>query len=110
MTGIPQIDVTDVTDDATLLDVREPDEWQAGHAPGAVLIPLRDLPGRLAEVAAMGEGTLAIVCRSGHRSGQATAWLTRQGYDVTNVAGGMQAWQRAGKAMVTESGAEPRVA
>jgi rhodanese-related sulfurtransferase len=109
MNGIPEIDVHALPDDATLLDVREPDEWQAGHAPAAVLIPLRDVPGRLAEIAGMSTETLAIVCRSGHRSGQATAWLTRQGYDVTNVAGGMQAWQRAGKAMVSEAG-EPRVA
>jgi rhodanese-related sulfurtransferase len=50
-----------------------------------------------------------VVCRSGGRSAQVVAWLTQQGYDVANVAGGMQAWAAAGKPMVSERGAEPTV-
>jgi rhodanese-related sulfurtransferase len=77
-----------------LLDVREDDEWAAGHAPGAVHVPLHDLPARLDAVPA---GTrVAVVCRVGGRSAQATMWLRQQGYDAHNVAGGMYGWQAAG--------------
>ena len=113
MSDTPQIDVTALADDAPLLDVREPDEWRAGHASGATHIPMRDVPARPAELAHVAEaagGTLPVICRSGNRSGQVVAWLTQQGYDVTNVVGGMQAWERAGKAMVSESGQPPTVA
>ncbi len=103
---VPTVRVADLPDDATLLDVREDDEWQAGHAPGALHIPLGQVPSRLAEVP---DGEVHVICRSGGRSGQAVAWLTRNGYDVVNVAGGMQAWLEAGRPMVAESGAEPTV-
>ena len=50
-----------------------------------------------------------MVCRSGGRSGRAVEWLRGNGFEVRNVAGGMQAWQGAGKEMVAESGGEPTV-
>lgn len=89
-----------------LLDVREHDEWQAGHAPGAVHVPLHELPSRLGELP---EAPLAVVCRAGARSAQAVAWLTAQGRDAVNVDGGMQAWEAAGRGLVSESGSEPQV-
>lgn len=89
----------DLPDDAVLLDVREQDEWDAGHAPGAVHIPLGDLPSRLAELPD-DVTPLPVVCRSGGRSSRAVQWLEQQGYDVVNVDGGMKAWDEAGKPLV----------
>jgi rhodanese-related sulfurtransferase len=96
---VPQVSVSEVPDDAVMLDVREQDEWDAGHAPGAVHIPLSDLPSRLSDLPDDTE-TLAVVCRSGGRSNRAAAWLAQQGFDVANVDGGMRAWQGAGKPLV----------
>ena len=106
---IPQVSVSDVAADATILDVREPDEWAAGHAPGAIHIPLGELPARLAELADAGAGPVAVTCRGGGRSSRAVAWLTQQGYDVANLDGGMKAWQAAGKPMVADGDAAPAV-
>jgi rhodanese-related sulfurtransferase len=97
-----------VPDDAWLLDVREDDEWAAGHAPGARHIPLGDLGARAAEVPQ--DEIIYVVCRSGHRSGQAAQALAGAGWRAVNVAGGMQQWAAAGLPMVTDSGAEPYVA
>lgn len=78
-----------------LIDVREPSEWRNGHAPGAALIPLGELPTRLGEVPRDRE--VLLICRSGNRSGQAQRLLQARGYTrVVNVAGGMLAWERAG--------------
>ena len=77
-----------------LVDVRERDEWQAGHAPGARHIPLAELPARLADVP--GRRPVAFVCRSGGRSSVATEVAAGHGVDALNVEGGLIAWQRAG--------------
>lgn len=97
-------DVTpqDVADDAVILDVREQNEWDAGHAPNAVHIPLGDLPQRLGAVPDV-DG-LPVVCRMGGRSARAVAWLEQQGYDIVNVDGGMKQWASAGKPVVSDSG------
>lgn len=78
-----------------LLDVRQPAEWSAGHAPGATHITGAELPDRLDEVP---EGRpLAVTCGSGYRSSVAAGLLARHGRtDVLNVTGGMTAWQAAG--------------
>jgi len=100
---IPSIAVTDVDDQAYLLDVREPDEWAAGHAPGAHHLPMMELPARLAEVPADAE--VAVICRSGGRSAQVVGYLLNNGWEqVRNVDGGMRAWAAAGRPMVSESG------
>jgi rhodanese-related sulfurtransferase len=96
---VQQVSVSVVPDEAFMVEVRVLDEWDAGHAPGAVHIPLRDLPSRLGDLPDDSE-TLAIVCRSGGRSSRAAAWLTQQGFDVANVDGGMRAWHGAGKPLV----------
>ncbi|OFE17124.1 rhodanese [Humibacillus sp. DSM 29435] len=97
MSEIPTTTVRDVADDAVVIDVRETNEWVAGHAPGAIHIPLGDLPERLGDLPDTDSGPVAVVCRSGGRSGQAVAWLTQQGFDVANLEGGMKAWHAAGK-------------
>jgi len=84
---------------ALLIDVRERVEWEAGHAPGALLVPLGQLPARLAELPPARE--LLLVCRGGARSARARRLLLARGYPrVTNVAGGMLAWARAGLPLV----------
>ena len=74
-----------------IIDVREVEEVQGGHIPGAVNIPLGLLEFRMNELSK--DESYIIVCLSGGRSGQATMFLESYGYDVTNMAGGMMAWQ-----------------
>lgn len=86
-----------------LLDVREDDEWQRGHAAGAQHIPMGDVPARLAEIDT--EATLFVVCHAGGRSLRVAQYLARNGYEPINVAGGMLAWDGAGRPVVTDDGA-----
>ncbi len=84
--------------DAVLLDVREADEWAAGHAPQAIHIPLGELTERVGELP---EGRrVLVVCHAGGRSARATAWLVGNGIDALNVDGGMLDWARAGLPVV----------
>ncbi len=105
---IPQISVTSLPDDAVILDIREQDEWDRGHAPNAIHIPSGQLADRLADLPDVG-GTLAISCRSGGRATRATTWLLAQGYDVANLTGGMRAWLAEGKTMESATDAPPEV-
>ena len=106
--SVPVVPAAEVADDAVMVDVREQDEWDAGHAPRAVHIPMGDLTARVGELPES-DAPLAVVCRSGNRSGRVVAWLTQQGYDAVNVGGGMQQWSAAGKPMVSEAPGSPRV-
>lgn len=93
---------------AVLLDVREPHEWQAGHAPKARHIPLGELARRARELP---NGKAVItVCRSGARSARAAALLAREGREVSNLTGGMHAWARAGLPVVARGGGQGRIA
>ena len=105
----PDVAAADLADEALLLDVREDDEFAAGHAPGAVHVPLSQLPTRLDELPDPGDAPLSVVCRSGGRSAQATGFLAAAGRSVRNVDGGMQAWAAAGKPMQADDDAAPRV-
>lgn len=80
--------------EAVLLDVREHDEWRAGHAPGAVHIPLGELAQRFGELPR--DRRIVAVCRSGHRSAFATEALRHAGLRADNLTGGMKEWQQAG--------------
>ena len=80
--------------DLVLVDVRQRPEWRSGVVSGALLIPLNELPRRIAELPR--EKTVAFLCRSGHRSALAARQGRRHGFDVVNVTGGMTAWQEAG--------------
>ena len=79
---------------ATVLDVRNADEFAAGHVQGAVLMPLHIVPLRTSELDR--SETYYVVCESGARSAQACTYLAQQGYDVRSVQGGMSAWRGAG--------------
>lgn len=99
---------TQIEPDAYLLDVREPDEWDAGHAPGAHHLPMMEIPARMAEVPADTE--VVVVCRSGARSGRVVSYLIGNGWDnVRNLDGGMQAWAAEGRDVVSENGQPARV-
>ena len=90
-----------------LLDVREDDEWQAGHIDGAQHIPLGQLGARLAEVPA--GKTVVAVCRSGGRSAAAVRGLRQSGREAENLDGGVTAWARAGLPLVDGAGRPGRV-
>lgn len=88
-----------------ILDVREPDEYQAGHIADSILIPLGELALRKSELLTRvsempKDAPLYVICRSGNRSKQASEILIKAGFkDVRNVEGGMLAWQNAGFAI-----------
>ena len=84
----------------TLLDVREPVEWTAGRAEGAVHLPMNDIPERIEELPR--DGQLLVICKVGGRSAQVTGFLVHHGFDAVNVDGGMLEWAAAGKPMVGE--------
>jgi len=80
---------------AFILDVRTQEEWDAGHIPGATLIPLDELPNRLGEVPENIE--VVVVCRSGHRSATARDILLNAEFTtVTSIDGGVNQWVAAG--------------
>lgn len=92
---------------AVLLDVREDEEWSAGHAPDAVHVPLARVSAAAQRFA--GQQVLTV-CRSGARSGRAAKTLAAAGVDVRNVVGGMSAWTAAGLPVVRDDGSPGRVA
>jgi DMSO/TMAO reductase YedYZ molybdopterin-dependent catalytic subunit/rhodanese-related sulfurtransferase/glyoxylase-like metal-dependent hydrolase (beta-lactamase superfamily II) len=84
---------------AVLLDVREPDEWNAGHAPQALFMPMGEVHARRDELP---DGKpIVVVCRSGGRSAAIADALRANGYDALNLTGGMCAWTAAGLPVVT---------
>ncbi len=86
-------------DGAVVIDVREPWEYEAGHVPGAHLVPLSSLAAR---VGSWGRSTpLYVICQSGARSARAAALLSEAGFDVRSVRGGTSAWSAAGLPLVT---------
>jgi rhodanese-related sulfurtransferase len=102
---VPDVSVREAADAAAsdsvlLLDVREDDEWQAGHAPVAAHMPLS----RLDVSAVPTDRPVIAVCRSGNRSGKAAVALAHAGVDVVNMAGGMSAWAAAGLPVVDADG------
>jgi rhodanese-related sulfurtransferase len=103
----PQVPAAEVPGGAYLLDVREDDEWDAGHVPGAVHIPLGELGARYTELDR--DRPLYVICRSGNRSARAAQALAGAGWDARNVADGMIGWHDAGLPMACESG-QPYVA
>ncbi|GAA2764326.1 rhodanese-like domain-containing protein [Streptomyces paradoxus] len=104
--GVPTVAVADLKDGDFLLDVREDDEWKAGHAEGALHIPISEFVARYGELteAAPQDGRVHVICRSGGRSAQVTMYLAQQGIDAVNVDGGMQVWEAAGRPVVTDDG------
>ncbi|MEU6862537.1 rhodanese-like domain-containing protein [Streptomyces sp. NPDC046876] len=103
---LPSVDAAAVPSEGFVLDVREDDEWAAGHVEGALHIPMSDFVARFGELTeAVEDGRrVHVMCRVGGRSAQVTQYLVRQGIDAVNVDGGMQAWDGAGRPMVTDNG------
>ncbi len=92
--------------DARLLDVREDDEWAAGHAAFARHVRLGDLD----PIAFAGSATVVVTCRSGNRSRAAAVALIDAGIDAVNLDGGMMASARAGYPLVCDDGTPGTVA
>lgn len=90
---------------AILLDVREDDEWKAGHAPGAIHVRLGDVDPRSFDTSA----PVVAVCRSGNRSGSAAKKLAAAGVTVYNLVGGMKAWRDAGQPVIRDDGTDGTV-
>ena len=102
----PDVDVDEfqslIADPAVqLLDVRTRDEFDEGHIAGAVLVDVNESDFVERAVAVLDkQRPVAVYCRSGRRSARAANLLVEQGYTVTNLTGGVMAWQDAGKALV----------
>lgn len=100
---VPTVAAAGVADDVYLLDVREPDEWAAGHPPGAHHVPMMEIPARADEVPT--DRDVVVVCRVGGRSAQVVAYLLQRGFEnVYNLDGGMFAWAASGRPVVGEDG------
>jgi len=104
---LPEHPASMLAADAAVLDVREPDEWAAGHIETALHIPIGEVTGRLDDLPQA--EPLYVICRSGGRSARVTEFLRAQGRAAVNVAGGMQDWAMAGKPMVSDTGRPPEV-
>lgn len=108
---VPEVDVIQLPEELPqgllVLDVREDDEWAAGHIAGASHIPMLDVPGRLGDIPA--DRQILVVCRVGSRSARVTGFLGAHGRRAVNLSGGMYAWQAAGRPMTSSSGIPPQV-
>jgi len=97
--GIPEVGVDELDrargEGSPVIDVRQPDEYDAAHVPGAKLIPLAEVGMRVGEIP--DEGPVYVICLSGGRSARATEFLRRQGVDARSVAGGTKAWIESGR-------------
>lgn len=101
-TGGPWVSTTQAThlinrEDALVVDVREPNEFAAGHVLGAKNLPLARLEASGADLAKKKERPLIVYCDGGERSAKALASLKKHGFTrVANLSGGLGAWQQAG--------------
>ncbi len=94
-------------DGAILVDVREQNEWDAGHAAEAIHVPL-------AAIAAQAEALrshdrIVVICRSGRRSATVVDQLRSLGIEAINLSGGLLAWQESGQGVVRDDGASGEV-
>ncbi|WP_069813983.1 rhodanese-like domain-containing protein [Streptomyces sp. TP-A0874] len=100
---MPSVAASAVPSDGFLLDVREDDEWAAGHVEGALHVPMGQVVARFGELTeAVDGGLVHVVCRSGGRSAQVTQYLIAQGLEAVNVGDGMLGWEAAGRPMVAD--------
>jgi rhodanese-related sulfurtransferase len=110
MQGIPTVAVDQLPiplpEGLTVLDVREPVEWQHGHVEGSLHVPMMELPARVGELPA--DAQVLVVCKVGGRSAQVVQYLQAQGIDAVNLAGGLLDWHAAGRPLVSDAG-EPMV-
>lgn len=108
---VPAVDVAGslslLASGAVLIDVREQNEWDAGHAPHAVHIPLSRLSQEIPVLST--HRPVVVVCRSGRRSAAAVSHLRTAGIHAVNLDGGMHAWQLAGADIVAAPGLTPTI-
>ena len=101
LSGVPEVGALQAVQllnrkDAVMIDVREPGEFSAGHAPNAKNIPLAQLDKRIGELEKFKNRPAVVVCQAGSRSNAATALLKKAGFaEVVVLAGGINAWQQA---------------
>lgn len=107
MSSVPEATVDQlaaaVEDGAPIIDVREADEYAAGHVPGAALIPMGELPGRVDGLDRT--RPVYLVCATGNRSSAMVAFLRRSGVDARSVTGGTAAWAAAGHPVIARRAA-----
>ena len=107
MSEIPSLTVDQlplpIPDDVTVVDVREPIEWQQAPLPGSVHVPLGQFAERLGELPT--DDRIVVVCAVGARSARAVEFLLQHGHDAVNLDGGLVEWQAAGRELV--AGDEP---
>jgi rhodanese-related sulfurtransferase len=103
---VPVVSAADAIDllktGAILIDIREADEWKAGHAPMAAHIPMGELGTAVESLSRT--SPLIFICRSGRRSEHVVGVLVKAGYNAINLNGGMQAWQQSGGSVVRDDG------
>jgi rhodanese-related sulfurtransferase len=103
MEPVPAVTVDQLPDPLpeglTVLDVREPVEWDQAHVPGSVHIPLGELTARLDELPS--EGQILVVCAVGARSARAAGYLVQHGREAVNLDGGLVEWQSSGRELVS---------
>ncbi len=106
MSQVPTVMAADAIKDcaagAILIDVREPNEWAAGHSPAARHLPLNTVLANIDTIPR--DQAVLIICRSGNRSSAATHALREEGIRAYNVAGGMRAWERLGGEVLLDDG------
>ncbi|AOD23993.1 sulfurtransferase [Rhodococcus sp. p52] len=90
-----------LTDGATVIDVRERDEYAQVRVPGVTNIPLSEFVARIDETPT--EGTVYVVCAVGGRSLQAAQYLAGRGVDAVSVAGGTDGWARSGRPVESDA-------
>jgi rhodanese-related sulfurtransferase len=104
MSDLPEVTTTEAVARAKsgsyLIDVREQDEWDRGHAREAHLLPMSQLNERLSEVP--NDQQVLVICQAGGRSARVTRALIDAGYDAVNVEGGTGAWAGAGGDIVVD--------
>lgn len=104
-TEITVDDLAALSEEIHLIDVREVDEYESGHIPGAINIPLQQIPDHVDQCRHRGGGVTYMVCKVGGRSASACDYLHRLDLKVVNVAGGTAAWMMNGHPVI--EGREP---
>jgi rhodanese-related sulfurtransferase len=108
---IPGISRDELPSNATILDVRENDEWAAGHIDGAVHVPIGSVANRMLYEPAelLTDDPIVVTCKGGGRAGRVTAWLHANGFEAVRLDGGMRGWEANGRSMVSDTGERPYV-
>lgn len=104
---VPLLPHFDLPDNWMLVDVRDQDEWDRGHAPKAVHIPLDHLEHRLDDLPR--SRPIVVTCRGGGRSSRAVTLLREEGYDARCLDGGMLEWFRQNRPLQHEGAGAPVV-